>query len=129
MTLSGPAFEPSVNRLYHSIYDKQGAHYNIFRVASDGGMEALRLMFPGGLANEMNFCLFSTSGIHGSYCTIEGCQRRDEVSHVTFLIIQPRLCCLRYGNCIPETDEDFVFLKTLRQSSMDNILAIGVEGT
>src|SRR5690349_13794870 len=49
---------------------KEGAHYNIWRI-SQGGVKGLREMFPNAQANEMNFVLFSTLGVHGNYTTIE----------------------------------------------------------
>jgi len=133
MKLQGPMFEPEKSKMYRSIYKKSGAHYNIFEVTEDLAMDALREMFEDGEANDLNFCLFSTSGIHGSYVTIEECEQfvlegNDEGwAGVTFLIIQPRICCLRYGNCYPKTDDDFRFLKRLRQSSFEAMEGIGLE--
>jgi hypothetical protein len=98
-------------------------YYSVHRLrGGEGGMEALRQMFPDGEANDLNFVLFSTSGIHGSYCTIEDCEAGD-VHDLTFLVIQPRIVALRYGNCEPKTPEDFAFLKKLRATSLQAIHA------
>ncbi len=43
-------------------------HYSI---QGDLTLADLKGMFPDAKANEMNFVLFSTSGVHGSYATIE----------------------------------------------------------
>lgn len=112
-----------------------GGHYSKpVPVIHGEGMEALRTMFPDGVANEMNFVLFSTSGIHGSYLTIEEheaepiCQEGGEdvfENEVTFVIVQPRLVAMRYGKVFPKTEEDYVFLKKLRQTSWDAVLEIG----
>lgn len=107
-----------------------GGHYNGFSLRDPrDGMQALRDFFPNG-PNEFNFILFSTSGIHGSYITIEEneAEREKDVSweaETTFIIVQPRLCTIRYGNCIPATKEDFEFLKDLRQRSWDVVQTIG----
>jgi hypothetical protein len=104
-----------------------GAHYNIMRCASHEGMALLREMFPDGEADEMNFVLFSTSGIHGTYTTIEDIEREPEEwgNLLTFLVVQPRIVCTRYGLCAPETPEDFAFLKKLRASSHAAMRQIG----
>jgi hypothetical protein len=129
--LSGPMFEPSVGDIWKSVHSKEGAHYNTYGCDDDSGMEALRRMFPDGEANDLNFVLFSTSGIHGSYCTIEDVEQErmndnlDYEPHLTFLIVHPRICCLRYGNCIPKTEDDFTYLKKLRASSREAVKEIG----
>jgi hypothetical protein len=127
--LSGPVFERAASALFVSVHKQDGAHYNIFEAK---GMAALRQIFPEGQADEMNFCLFSTSGVHGSYCTIEKAEKAfkkkahdDWECEVTFLIVQPRLVCLRYGNCQPESLDDFVYLKKLRASSHKVVQKIG----
>lgn len=102
------------------------AHYSVFRLSDTSlGMDALRAMFPAGSADGMNFVLFSTSGVHGSYSTIEDVER--DGGTLTFLIVQPRLVCLRYGECEPKTDDDFAFLKKLRASSLEQVAKIGFD--
>lgn len=121
MNVSGPMFEPKAHGFYSSIYGQEGAHYNIYRVSD--GMAALKDLFPEAKADEMNFVLFSTSGVHGTRTTIEEAEKED--FEITFLIVQPRLCCLRYGNCKAETKEDFEFLKKLRKTSWEAVQLIG----
>jgi len=130
---SGPMFEGAVSGPWTSVHRKDGGHYNTFACLSQDGMAALRDFFPDAKANAMNFVLFSTSGVHGSYCTIEeveesradGVAEDDRIEEVTFQIVQPRLCTIRYGNCIPQTPDDFAFLKTLRDSSWTAVAKIG----
>jgi len=129
-------FEPSQSGPWKSAHDKEGAHYNTFGCRDGDGMASLRKFFPDGVANDINFALFSTSGVHGTYGTIEeaeadmarGCKNEDgdEITpHVTFLIVQPRIVCLRYGNCEPKIAEDIAFLKTLRETSWKAVANIG----
>ncbi len=142
-------FEPAQHGHWISIHGKSGGHYNTFalgksmrenadEVERENGMKALREFFPNAKAGEYNACLFSTSGVHGMYTTIEevendmdkpddwegedGCGKSDSV---TFLIIQPRIVCLRYGNCYPKTKDDIQFLKKLRASSRRALAKIG----
>lgn len=131
-TLSGPIFEPAEWGVWKSIHNRSGGHYNTFSCKDEDGMEGLRGFFPKGTADEFNLCVFSTSGVHGMYTTIEEVEAKEldedgEVifTAVTFCIIQPRICTIRYGNCIPETPEDFAFLKGLRQSSWDEFVKLG----
>jgi hypothetical protein len=101
-------------------------YYSVLKLTGDG-MEALRQLFPDGEANDLNAVLFSTSGVHGTYCTIEEVERGgDEASKdVTFVVIQPRIVCMRYGNVTPHTAEDFAFLKRLRASSQRALAGVG----
>lgn len=113
----------------------EGGHYSKpVPVLKVHGMEALRTMFPEGEADEMNFVLFSTSGVHGSHTTIEEHETEPvyvedgEPVHentVTFVIVQPRIVAMRYGVVCPKSPEDYTFLKKLRQSSWDAVAEIG----
>lgn len=123
---SGPAFETSAG----SVFKREGAHYNIYGVRADEAMALLRSIFPNGEADDLNFCLFSTSGVHGSYSKIEEMEGPpDEDGYipdeVTFLIVHPRLVCMRYGNVRPSGPEDIAFLKKLRASSWAAVQRIG----
>lgn len=112
-----------------------GGHYSKpVKVLPGMGMEALRTMFPTGEPNDMNFVLFSTSGIHGSYLTIEDHELEPEFEYddgefqeheITFLIVQPRIVAMRYGKVNPKTPDDYEFLKKLRQASWDIVSKIG----
>lgn len=131
--LSGPMFEPAKSEHWES--QKRGAHYNIFAACGRDEMTALRELFKDGEADELNFCLFSTSGVHGMYTTIEEVEasvihgKKDEDGYgpddVTFLVCHPRIVCMRYGNCKPKTLEDFAFLKKLRETSWKVVQQIG----
>jgi len=131
---SGPMAEPSESYFWKSSYDKGGGHYNIFHLNTNDGMGALHNWFPGGKADEFNFVLFSTSGVHGSYTTIEDAElylknptlENNGNDNLTFLIIEPRIVCLRYGNA-KVTLDDIEFLKKLRASSWEVITKIGVK--
>lgn len=109
------------------------AHYSVMRLAEPKtGMEALRGMFPDAKANELNFVLFSTSGVHGTYNTIEEAEAHlqspgdDGFAEVTFLVLRPRLVALRYGNCHPETPADIAYLKRLRTTSHAALAKVGI---
>ncbi len=109
------------------------AHYSVMRKAPGiEGMDALRGMFPDADANDLNFVLFSTSGVHGTYNTIESAERflkgEDEegFAEVTFVIVHPRLVAMRYGTCNPLNQEDIDYLKRLRESSRKAAAGIGM---
>lgn len=134
--LSGPMFEGADSGHWRSVHGKTGAHYNNYGCRDEHGMAVLREFFPDGLANDLNFVLFSTSGVHGSYGTIEEAEAEllrggldgdgEAITpRVTFLVVQPRICCLRHGNCEPQTPTDIAFLKQLRASSWAIVPSIG----
>lgn len=106
-------------------------YYSVLGLTGDG-MDALRQLFPDGEANDMNLALFSTSGVHGTYCLIEAVEEdmqracREGPRDVTFVVIHPRIVCMRYGCAEPRTPEDIVFLKKLRESSLRALTTIGV---
>lgn len=129
-------FEPATSDFWHSCFLKHGAHYNVFSAERGKEMDALRFMFKDAKADEYNLCLFSTSGVHGTYGTIEEAEAEmlrgnlnedgePTTPEVTFLVIHPKIVCLRYGNCQPKTAEDIVFLKQLRESSWVALQTIG----
>jgi hypothetical protein len=105
------------------------------------GIDALREIFPTGEADEMNLVMFSTSGTNGSYITIEDAEGYQALSPeeqreendgedpeplpITFVVVKPRLCMLQYGNCAPQTPEDFAFLRKLRETSWMAFQTIG----
>lgn len=110
----------------------ESPHYSVMRKHTGiEGMTALRGMFPDAKANELNFVLFSTSGVHGTYNTIEEAEKflkgeDDEgCSEVTFLIVHPRLVAMRYGVCDPANQDDIDYLKQLRASSQEAVAGIG----
>ena len=108
------------------------AHYSVMRVAPNTeGMDALRAMFPEAKANELNFVLFSTSGVHGTYNAIEEAEQflngedAESYSEVTFVVVHPRLVAMRYGVCSPANQDDIDYLKQLRASSQEAVAGIG----
>ena len=109
----------------------KGGHYRVHGLCNPvhDGMAALREMFPDAKADEMNFVLFSTSGEHGTYQTIEEEEiaPENEKCGITFVIVQPRRVATFYGVCEPNSKEDYEFLKSLRQSSWDAVLIIGAK--
>lgn len=112
----------------------ESTHYSVLRLAhGEDGIAALREMFPDAEANELNFVLFSTSGVHGTYNTIEEAEKaingddpETYFTEVAFMIVHPRLVTMRYGVCDPESQNDIDFLKRLRASSQKAIAGIGV---
>lgn len=126
--------------------ERDGAHYNIWNL-SKGGVAGLRKIFPDAKANEMNFALFSTSGVHGLYTTIEEIEHslnkygaspefmKDESeadvpddwagTSLTVAVYHPRIIGVGYGN-VEVTLNDIEFLKTLRESSWKAVRQIGV---
>lgn len=95
---------------------------SIHSITKVNDIDTLKSIFPDGKADRDNFCLFSTSGIHGTYLTIEDLFPKDD--EITVLIIQPRLVNMRYGH-IKVEKEDINYLKKLRKSSIEAVSQIG----
>jgi hypothetical protein len=128
----------------HCGYERDGAHYNLWNI-SKGGIKGLQTMFPEGEADGMNFVLFSTSGVHGTYSTIEDIEEspgkygtnpefiRDNGDDIpedycypdlTVTVYHPRIIGVGWGN-VKVTLEDIPFLKKLRASSWQVVQEIG----
>ena len=92
-------------------------------------------------ANEMNLLIGSTSGIHGSYTTLDDLENPESERHkdsreeglsykevieydeaFTFLIIQPRICRLIYGTIGFRSKEDFTWMRTIISESVAEII-------
>jgi hypothetical protein len=73
--------------------------------------------------------MFSTGGVNGNYTTIEENEnvedRNEREVGISFVIIQPRILLMRYGNVHPMLPEDYEYLKKLRQSSWEQMGNIG----
>lgn len=143
-TFSGPMFEPAEDAFAKSSFNKQGAHYNIFAFRDpDKALEYLKSLFPDGTCNELNLVIFSTSGVHGMYTTLEeieaGLQKYGDNpdfadgdegpddwcgDEVTVTVYHPRIVCLRYGQLRVKLS-DLPWLKQLRASSYAAFLTIG----
>jgi hypothetical protein len=107
-----------------SIINSNNNHYNIYNEVT---MEDIRQIFPEGRANKLNLILFSTSGIHGSYTTIEDVEK-DRGLGLTVLIFQPRRVCMIYGVLYDLSDSDIEYLKRLRESNTVEIASEKKEG-
>ena len=114
-----------------------------YSISELNSIEYVKKAFPDGKANELNFVLFSTSGVHGTYTTIEDIEyylekypnfhelseeKQEEIREgedgysdmLTILIIRPRVVEMVYGN-IQVKKEDIPYLKRLRETSIDAV--------
>ncbi|MFG6669385.1 hypothetical protein ACGYLS_02925 [Bacillus subtilis] len=81
-------------------------------------IEHLKRIFPDGEANELNWCVLSTSGVHGLYRTLDDIENSDdEHSSITVLVIMPRIVSMLWGH-IDITKEDIPYLRKLTNSSL-----------
>lgn len=100
-------------------------HYKNGKIHS---IKDLKDLFPSGEADGLNWCIFSTSGVHGSYFTLDEIEyslreNLDEYSvhycrpRLTVLVIKPRMVSLGWGE-IEVALEDVPFLRTLGETSL-----------
>lgn len=115
--------------------DSDSGYYSVaYWDEEETATQMLRELFEESPPNELNFILFSTSGVHGSYNTIEAAEKSldlkldddDRCTAVTFEIIMPRIVSIKYGNCVVHSKKDVEFLKKLRSQSQDAIKKIGM---
>lgn len=109
--------------------------HEVLLINKEKGMDLLKQIFPTGKADFMNFCIFSTSGVHGYYSVIEEMnfkggprtnQHDSNFDLLTVQIIQPRLVKFYYGT-IEVRRRDIEWLKVLRQTSWDVMHNLGRE--
>jgi len=105
-------------------------HYAILNLDN---MNQVRSIFDNGenISFEMNWLFLSTSGVHGTYTTLEeieekwGIEQDDYgekyyLDSVTVLIVQPRLCTLWNGHVKIEK-EDIPYLRNLVSKTINGI--------
>lgn len=119
--------DPDYNRIANCVLMAKDDHRT---------MEDLISLFHVHVNFSLNFILFSTSGVTGSYASIE--EVEEDVLHpsgkppeeikdaLTFVIVHPRIHTLRFGNCYPKTPAEFEFLKWLRAESHQALAKIGI---
>lgn len=145
MIISGPIAESAESKYWSSVHKKQGGHYNTFNAQENGkhtdvSIDVLKTVWPFGKADELNFCLFGTSGVHGRHGSVDALRRSfnryglrdwdainaeapdDYDDTITFLIVHPRTVTLRFGNVTIKSESDLAYLETLRDSSIDAVM-------
>lgn len=132
--MQGPMFQPARDEFRTSVHGAEGGHYNVFSVRAGRALDFLKKWFPtGDEPNDMNLVFFSTSGVHGSYATIEQVEENlrsseeELLREVTFLVVQPRIVSMTYGNVTVSSDEDVAYLKRLRAASWAAAQKIGAK--
>lgn len=91
------------------------SHYTVTEIRS---MQELRGMFPDGQADALNWLFLSTSGIHGSYGTLDGWT--PDAPWITVLVLAPRMVRARYGE-IEITAEDIPWLRRVVETTITEV--------
>lgn len=103
-------------------------------------IEPLRTLFVDG-ANDLNWCFFGTSGVHGSFGALDDLFPEDyagyrdpetgevdpDLDHITVLVVQPRIVRMYYGH-IPVRRGDLPFLREIARGTMAGV-ALSQEGS
>lgn len=118
-----------------------GGHYSIMALGDEDGMAKLREIFDGDVDYTMNWLVCSTSGIHGSYETLDQMFSKDREMHlreedcadgcfdargnyvrdvITVLVVQPRIVRTWYGS-IWITRDDVAWLRDVVAKSLKGI--------
>lgn len=106
---------------------KNCGHYSIFALET---LDDVKRIFPDGKCNTLNWFYASTSGVHGSYRTLDDLEKEwDDVDEesgkpyrdITVQILMPRMVAVMYGSIEIENKEDIQWLRNLVQSSLEAI--------
>ena len=104
-------------------------HYTVQELTS---IQELRKFFPNGVANELNWILCSTGGIHGNDYSLDDAEYilrgedpknlplPNKKTYITVLYVLPRMCSIMYGE-IQVNLEDINYLRRLVRSSLEYI--------
>lgn len=111
--------------LEHKDFPCKCSHYSVWKLET---LDDVKLIFPDGKANKINWLYASTSGVHGSYRTLDELEKEwDEVDEeskepyrdITVQILMPRMVRVIYGEITLEKKEDIAWLRSLIKSSLD----------
>jgi hypothetical protein len=88
-------------------------------------MADLRRTLPAtGQADARNWGFLSTSGVHGSYATLDEIEaqiaERDTPPTITVLVLKPRTCTLLYGD-IEISLADIPYLRELVRTTLHQV--------
>lgn len=139
--VGGPLFgSPWDLRLVTPSHGKPaGSHYTCNGINGDA-MDIIRLLEP----NELNWVFLSTSGVHGSYCSLDDIEfrlwdgtdaevredecavddpewTRDTTADITVLIVLPRIVATMFGNGVIRTREDVALLRRRVEQTFEGI--------
>jgi hypothetical protein len=94
-------------------------------VAHIPDIDHLRSIFVDGTDYTMNWLFCSTSGVHGSYDTLDDlvweADDEDEVyTYLTVLVVQPRIVRIHYGS-IPVLPEDVPWLREVVKHTLEGV--------
>jgi hypothetical protein len=97
-------------------------HYKVTKL---DGMKDVRKVFEGETDFTLNWLFLSTSGVHGSYATLdevfgEEYLNEDGSASITAMVMMPRLVVMRYGE-IRITQADVPFLRETVRKTMEGI--------
>lgn len=99
------------------------SHYTVNETIQT--IDDLRAMFPSGEADELNWCFLSTSGVHGSYTSLDDIAAGPdedgyEDNYVTVLVVAPRMIRCNYGH-IEISVHDIPWLRRLVSSTLEAV--------
>jgi hypothetical protein len=95
-------------------------------ISNISNMDELKELFPDYVDYTFNWLFLSTSGVHGSYLTIddlEKCIKSDPefVPSITVLVVQPRTVKIFYGDLEEISVDDFKWLRQAVEKTIDAI--------
>jgi hypothetical protein len=95
-------------------------------IGNISNMNELRELFPDCVDYTFNWLFLSTSGVHGSYFTIDYLEKHikidpDFIPNITALVVQPRTVKIFYGNLEEISEDDFAWLRQAVEKTIDAV--------
>ena len=103
-------------------------HYHVFD--SIKTIEDLKTIFPDGKADDLNWVFLSTSGVHGTYTSLDDLEKDPDYAeniddegntHITVLVLHPRMCCIKFGEMKFNLKADSAYLRGLVKTTVTEI--------
>lgn len=116
--------------IYAVVNERSSGYYQTFEIRS---MAAVRHLFTLPVDFTLNWLFCSTSGVHGSYLSIDSLERHwddpEEIEPphtITVLIVQPRTCRLYFGTIEVER-ADLPWLRETVGRTLQGVIASQLE--
>jgi hypothetical protein len=109
------------NAIQRRGWDKQHGYYMVKHIPGDDGMGTLRAIFDDTTDYTMNWLFLSTSGVHGSYTTLDDVEvAEDGTFRITALVVKPRIVQAVYGTITAHVD-DIPWLREVVRKTLEGV--------
>jgi len=114
-------------KVYCRSCGKEYSQLQYYKSISGLTMDMIHAIFDDGPDYQLNWLLLSTSGIHGSYLTLDNLEADESLwqrgyANITAMVFQPRIVRAIYGEIII-TRDDIDYLRSIVTKSIAGIVS------